>query len=120
MTRHRIQPPWPDWTQWRKARGISLRQIADTTKIGVRYLEAIERAAFEELPGGAYTEGFIRQYAHAVGDTGNLVWDYYRWSLEPEVPAAAPQPETPMRRLAEVLRFLLGRGHKATVDLEKA
>ncbi|MGO9257470.1 MAG: helix-turn-helix domain-containing protein [Bryobacteraceae bacterium] len=109
MTRHAMQPASQDWTAWREARGISLRQIAETTKIGVRYLEAIERGAFEELPGGAYTVGFIRQYARAVGDTGNVLWDSYRLSVAPvEAPAAAPEPETPAWRLGDMLRSLLG------------
>src|SRR5438046_1825786 len=36
----------------RHNRGISLQQIADTTKIGVRTLEAIEQGDFRKLPGG--------------------------------------------------------------------
>jgi transcriptional regulator with XRE-family HTH domain len=104
-----IQPAFQDWTAWRQARGISLREIADTTKIGMRYLEDIERGAFDKLPGGAYTEGFIRQYASAVGDTGNILWDYYRLSVAPaEAPAAARQRENPPWRLGQMLRSLLG------------
>jgi cytoskeletal protein RodZ len=50
----------------RKNRGISLQQIAETTKIGVRALEAIERGDFRKLPGGIYTTSYIRQYARAI------------------------------------------------------
>jgi transcriptional regulator with XRE-family HTH domain len=111
MTWRPIQAASQDWSAWRKARGISLRQIADMTKIGVRYLEAIERGAFEELPGGAYTEGFIRQYARAVGDTENVLWDRYRRSIAPmEASPPAPEPETPAWRLGEILRWLAGIG----------
>ncbi len=78
------------------------------TKIGVRYLEDIERGAFEKLPGGAYTEGFIRQYARAVGDTGNVLWDYYRLSVAPAEAPAPARPETPPWRLGQMLRSLLG------------
>lgn len=50
----------------RKNRGISLQQIAETTKIGVRTLEAIERGDFRKLPGGIYATSYIRQYARAI------------------------------------------------------
>jgi hypothetical protein len=36
----------------RNQKGISLHQIAEATKIGVRYLEAIEGGQFASLPGG--------------------------------------------------------------------
>jgi transcriptional regulator with XRE-family HTH domain len=106
MAGYQTEPVLLDWTARREARGISLRQIADTTKIGVRYLEAIERGAFDRLPGGAYTEGYIRQYARAVGDTGNVLWDYYRLSIAREEPPA-PEPETASWRLGDIVRSWL-------------
>ena len=51
----------------RIARGVSLQQIAQMTMIGARYLEAIERGAFDKLPGGVYTTSYIRKYARAAG-----------------------------------------------------
>jgi cytoskeletal protein RodZ len=50
----------------RRNRGISLEQIAASTKIGVRALEAIEQGAFQKLPGGIYNTSYIRQYARAI------------------------------------------------------
>jgi cytoskeleton protein RodZ len=50
----------------RHQKGISLHQIAETTKIGVRYLEAIEGGQFASLPGGIYNISYIRQYARAL------------------------------------------------------
>lgn len=50
----------------RRNRGISLEQIAASTKIGVRSLEAIERGEFHKLPGGIYSTSYIRQYARAI------------------------------------------------------
>lgn len=55
-----------DLAALRQQKGISLVDIAETTKIGVRYLEAIERGEFARLPGGIYTASYIRQYARAV------------------------------------------------------
>ena len=55
-----------DLAAMRHQKGISLRQIADTTKIGVHYLEAIEGGQFTKLPGGIYNRSYIRQYARAI------------------------------------------------------
>src|SRR5260370_10240072 len=50
----------------RRNRGISLEQIADSTKIGIRSLEAIEQGDFRKLPGGIYNTSYIRQYARPI------------------------------------------------------
>ena|SRR5271157_3612661 len=63
----------------RRNRGISLEQIAKSTKIGVRALEAIERGDFQKLPGGIYSTSYIRQYARAIDyDEGTLLEFYHR------------------------------------------
>jgi cytoskeleton protein RodZ len=51
----------------RERRGISLRQIANTTKISVNALEALERSAISRLPGGIFSRSFVRSYALEVG-----------------------------------------------------
>jgi transcriptional regulator with XRE-family HTH domain len=51
----------------REARGISLRHIADVTKISVRTLEAVERNDLSHLPGGIFTRAIVRAYAAEVG-----------------------------------------------------
>jgi cytoskeleton protein RodZ len=61
----------------RANRGISLEQIASSTKIGVRSLEAIERGDFRKLPGGIYSTSYIRQYARAIDyDEGAILAVY--------------------------------------------
>ena len=63
----------------RHNRGITLEQIAASTKISVRSLEAIERGEFRKLPGGIYNTSYIRQYARAIDyDEGALLAFYYR------------------------------------------
>ena len=51
----------------REARGISLRQIANATKISKTALEALERNDVSRLPGGIFTRSFVRSYADEVG-----------------------------------------------------
>jgi cytoskeletal protein RodZ len=51
----------------REKRGVSLRQIANATKISVAALEALERNDISRLPGGIFSRAFVRSYAIEVG-----------------------------------------------------
>ena len=51
----------------RELRGISLAEIARTTKISVRLLEAIEKDRFDILPEGVFRKSFIKSYAKYLG-----------------------------------------------------
>lgn len=53
--------------QTREARGVTLRQIADETKISLRALEALEQGRVAALPGGIFRRALVRAYARAVG-----------------------------------------------------
>jgi cytoskeletal protein RodZ len=46
---------------------VSLRQIANSTKISVAVLEALERNDISKLPGGIFGRAFVRSYAVEVG-----------------------------------------------------
>jgi len=50
----------------RERRGLDLRQVNRITKIRVRYLSAIEKERWEELPGPAYVRGFVSTYAELL------------------------------------------------------
>src|SRR6516164_9829015 len=64
-------------TTIRRNRGISLEQIADSTKISIRALEAIEQGDFRKLPGGIYNTSYIKQYARAIDyDEGEILKVY--------------------------------------------
>jgi cytoskeletal protein RodZ len=51
----------------REIRGISLKEIADATKISKRFLEALESNDHRTLPAPVFTRGFVREYARYVG-----------------------------------------------------
>jgi cytoskeletal protein RodZ len=76
--------------QARERRGISLRQIATSTKIGVAALEALERNDISKLPGGIFSRGFVRSYAVEVGlDPEETVREFIeRFNAEPPPSAA--------------------------------
>ena len=61
----------------REQRGVSLRQIAETTKLSVRALEALERNDISRLPGGIFSRAFVRSYAGEIGvDPEQTVRDF--------------------------------------------
>ncbi len=56
-----------DLRREREIRSISLKEIADATKISKRFLEAIERNDHRTLPAPVFTRGFVREYARYLG-----------------------------------------------------
>jgi hypothetical protein len=51
----------------RESRGIALREVASSTKIGLRFLEYIEEDRFALLPPAVYLRGFLNEYARVLG-----------------------------------------------------
>lgn len=50
----------------REAQGFSLAEVANALKLNVRQVEALEGGRFDELPGLAFTRGFLRNYARLL------------------------------------------------------
>ena len=50
-----------------RAKGVDLYRAERDTKIRARYLGALERGEYRELPGAVYTKGFLRNYALYLG-----------------------------------------------------
>ncbi len=72
----------------REMRGITLNEIAESTKISRRHLESLEKEDFDSLPGGIFNKGFVRSYARYLGiDEEQAVADYSAASNE------EPEPE---------------------------
>lgn len=88
----------------REMRGIGLREVAQTTKIGLPLLEALESERFEVLGGEVFVRGFLRNYAKYLGlDAEDVVlrYDEYRIKTAPaeetgrgETPVFAPDRKT--------------------------
>jgi cytoskeleton protein RodZ len=51
----------------RETSGRSLRQMADSTKLGVRTLEALEKGDLSRLPPAIFRRAVVRAYASEVG-----------------------------------------------------
>ncbi len=63
----------------REQRGLSIRNVADTTKVSARYLEFIEEENFSRLPARPYLRGFLVLYAKALGyEPERMISDYLK------------------------------------------
>lgn len=82
----------------REAKGADLSRVERETKIRERYLSALERGEYRELPGSVYTRGFLRNYAAYLELDAEYLIDLYR--LETRAAGAErptlPSPPRPM------------------------
>ncbi|HZP62515.1 MAG TPA: RodZ domain-containing protein [Terriglobales bacterium] len=81
--------------QERERRKITLDQISQSTKIGTRFLQALEEDQFDRLPGGIFNKGFVRAYARSIGlDEEQAVADYLAatGANQPSPESTAPPP----------------------------
>jgi cytoskeleton protein RodZ len=81
---------------------VGLDEIAQTTKIGTRFLRALETDQYDQLPGGIFNKGFIRAYARAVGiDEDQAIADYVA-ATEPGVAKAESGAPVSVGRMVEL------------------
>src|SRR5260370_41862624 len=94
----------------RERKGVALEEVAESTRIAVRFLQAIEAEEFTELPGGVYNTSYIRQYARAIGYSETALLDqYYAHSLAQLMPMIEAQPsDRATTRLGEAMEPFLG------------
>jgi len=80
----------------RERKGVDLYRAERDTKIRARYLGALERGDYKELPGAVYTKGFLRNYALYLGldpDDVLLQWRRERGDVKEPAPAiVVPRP----------------------------
>jgi cytoskeleton protein RodZ len=53
-------------TAVRERLGQSLHDVADRTRISVRYLEALEREEVDALPSATFVRGYVREVARSL------------------------------------------------------
>ena len=86
----------------RERKGVDLYRAERDTKIRSRYLAALERGDYKELPGAVYTKGFLRNYALYLGldpDEILVQWRRERGDGAPAQPViSVPRPIAPPRR----------------------
>ncbi len=86
----------------RERKGVDLYRAERDTKIRARYLAALERGDYRELPGPVYTKGFLRNYALYLGLEPEEIlsqWRRERGDMGPPQPViSVPRPITTPRR----------------------
>ena len=75
-------PIGQDLKRERELRGISLKEIAESTKINIRFLKALEEDQLDVLPGKFFTRGIIRGYAKYLGLEEDSVLNKYHEALQ--------------------------------------
>ncbi|MBN1179432.1 MAG: DUF4115 domain-containing protein [Anaerolineae bacterium] len=88
------------WLQTaREAKGLTLDDVENVTKIRSRYLKALESGDYSAIPGGeAQTRGFLRRYAGLLGLPTDEAISRYEQETTGRVPvltAPPPEPEKP-------------------------
>ncbi len=85
----------------RERQGITLQDIAETTKIGVPLLSSLERNDCTQWPKGIYRRAFLRSYTRAINVPFDPTWAEFT-QLFPEdgtAPVAASFAEATQLRL---------------------
>ncbi|PFJ18500.1 helix-turn-helix domain-containing protein [Bacillus cereus] len=78
----------------REAKGLSIDQLHEITKIQKRHLVAIEEGNYDVLPGAFYVRAFIKQYADAVGVNGEELLVEYQSTIPQSENREVPQIST--------------------------
>ena len=86
----------------RELRGVSRDEICTATRIGSRFLEALESEQWGILPGGIFNRGFVRAVARFLGlDEDDLLAEYDlaigEQNSQVEASVTPPAPQEPAR-----------------------
>lgn len=93
--------------QAREARGLQLADLAQSMKLGMRQIEALEAGDWQALPGATFVRGFVRNYARLVDLDpaplmaqldGVLEQKHANLALPESAPATMPAPGGNERR----------------------
>jgi len=70
----------PNLRRLRLQRGVSLQQLATSTKVSETLWAGLERNDFSRWPNGIFARAYIREYAKAIGvDPEATVDEFCRW-----------------------------------------
>jgi len=93
----------------RELRGISLKEIADSTKISLRFLRALEDDQLDMLPGKFFTKSIIRSYASYLGLEEETVLNKYHEDtlLQQEAEEIEKKKRKPFKLIPKDVKKLL-------------
>jgi cytoskeletal protein RodZ len=76
----------------RELREVTLKEITSATRIGPRFLEALENEEWEKLPGGVFNRGFVRSVARYLGLDEESFLAEYDLAHGPAIPHVTDRP----------------------------
>jgi transcriptional regulator with XRE-family HTH domain len=76
----------------REAKGVTLADVQEATRINSRYLEALEEGQYDVLPSEVHVRGYLRNYSRYLGLDPKPLLDRYELSRNDRRPASPPQP----------------------------
>ncbi|MDR2735081.1 MAG: helix-turn-helix domain-containing protein [Spirochaetota bacterium] len=82
----------------REKHGYLIKDIADQTKIGSRYLTALEDDSYTSFPSQTHITGFIRSYAKYLELDPDRMVDIYKRTLVQEAPAPIEELTAPNKQ----------------------
>jgi cytoskeletal protein RodZ len=98
----------------REAAGMTLEEVATTTRIPTRHLESLENSDFDRLPAPTYSIGFAKNYAQAVGLDRREIAEQLRGEIGGLRPATFQidsfEPADPARAFPKWLLFAVVAG----------
>ncbi len=92
----------------RELRGLSLDELAASTRIQKKFLQALEEGRFDALQAPVFVVGFIRTYAAALGLNPNPLVAEYEALRQTLKPAAPPRVLARRRAKSEWLPLMIG------------
>src|SRR3989338_2045543 len=95
----------------RQRRGVSLEEIARSTRVLHLYLEALEADDFDALPAPVFTKGFVRAYCQMLGEPPDQA--FALWEPGGGAPPPPPPPAGGAARAGGAAGRHGGRGPRA-------
>jgi cytoskeleton protein RodZ len=106
----------------REAQGLTIEEIAASTRIPQRHLRMIEGGGYDNLPAPTYSAGFVKSWARRLGLDGQALADEFRAEISGmNVESAKPLPYEPadprrtppagLAMLALLVAVVLGLGY---------
>ncbi|MDQ3078863.1 MAG: DUF4115 domain-containing protein [Pseudomonadota bacterium] len=84
----------------REAKGLTVEDVASSTRIPTRHLQALEDSEWNKMPAATYSIGFAKSYATAIGLDRAEIADQLRAEMGSELPAhfttATTEPMEPV------------------------
>ena len=108
MTEHDSQDFGAGLRRAREQSRLTLRDIADVTKLSVPSLAALEANRIGQLPSGIYRRAIVRTYAAQVGLDPEATLRAFLQQYPDDVPTMTQLPTPPVRSARRALRAALG------------